>query len=131
MRRNERTSVDGADGRQVVEIHLEELGQHSWLAALANTLTGTLGSAQFRFVARRSGAPDDPEAHVCVGATFPVMRFQDMDNQTEPNAWSDLARDRLAELDAELLSQGWRRLPERGRHWWSSVYERGVRPSAG
>lgn len=128
MTRSESAAVDRVDRDQVVEVHLEELGQHSWLAALANTLTGTFGSAQFRFVARPRGAPDDRQAHVCVGATFPVMRFQDLDNETEPNAWSDVAHDRLAELDAELVRQGWRRSPTRGRHWWSTVYEPAARP---
>lgn len=67
-----------------------------------------------------------PEEHVCVGATFPVMRLQDLNDEREPNAWLDVARERLAELDAELVDQGWRRSPARGRHWWSVVYERGM-----
>jgi hypothetical protein len=111
---------------EVVEVHLEELGQHSWWKALLNTLGGTYGSAQFRFVARPPGR-DDPGAPHVLGATFPVMRAQDLDDTTEPNAWIDVARDRLEELDRELVAQGWRRAGTAGGHWWSRHY---VRPSA-
>lgn len=38
---------------EVLEIHLEEYGQHSWWKALLNTVAGNSGSAQFRLVARR------------------------------------------------------------------------------
>lgn len=109
---------------QIVEVHLEELGQHSWVLAAFNTLTGTAGSAQYRFVAR---PPDDPSGEArprIVGATFPMMRWQDLNNQTEPNGWSEIARDRLAELDRELLAAGWRRREQPGRHWWSWSYTR-------
>ena len=106
-----------------VEVHLEELGQHSWVKAALNTLAGSSGSAQFRFVARRSGAPDAVGNHVAVGATFPVMRFADLDNEVEPNTWLETARERLDELDRELVADGWRRHPGRGRHWWSLTYE--------
>ena len=107
-----------------VEIHLEELGQHSGLKALAGTMTGFYGMAQFRFVARRCGAPDQARHHVATGATFPVMRFADLDNEVEPNAWLDTARERLGELDRELARDGWHRRPGRGPHWWSLTYDR-------
>ena len=107
-----------------VEVHLEELGEHSGLKAALNTLAGSSGSAQFRFVARRSGAPDTVGSHVAVGATFPVMRFADLDNEVEqPHTWLETARERLDELDQELVAEGWRRHPGRGRHWWSLTYE--------
>ena len=55
-----------------------------------------------------------------VGATFPVLRFADLDEEVEPNAWLDTARERLdEELDRELARDGWRRHPGRGPHWWS------------
>lgn len=111
--------------RQHVEVHLEEAGQHSWVAALANTLAGTNGSAQYRFVARDSSQPDRPSSHVLVGATFPLMRWQDLDNQHEPNGWADLARERLGELDQTLRADGWRPCPRTGSHWWSRAYEAG------
>lgn len=107
-----------------IEVHLEELGQHSWLLALANTLGGTSGSAQYRFVARTSGQPDQPASHVLVGATFPLMRWQDLDDEHLPNGFADLARERLAEIDEQLHADGWRRCGV-GRHWWSLAYEAG------
>lgn len=105
-----------------VEVHLEELGEHSWLKALVNTVTGTFGSAQFRFVARPPGHDHQVSDHIVTGATFPVMRFQDMDDLHEPNAWIDVARDRLEELDEELRGRGWQRLEAGGAHWWSRTY---------
>ena len=109
--------------KEELEIHLEELGQHSWWKALLNTVSGTYGSAQFRFVARSPGADDPTDTHLD-GAMFPVMRFQDLDNLTEPNAWLDTARDRLRELDEQLAEDGWQRNAEVGRHWWSLSYTR-------
>ena len=120
------TDVERREAQQEVEVHLEELGQHSWWVALANTLTGSFGSAQFRFVVRPRGEEDVSEEHEYVGATFPVMRLQDLDDQREPNAWLDLARDRWRELDAELVGRGWRRSELHGPHWWSAVYDRGA-----
>jgi hypothetical protein len=108
----------------VLQVHLEELGQHSWVNALFSTFASLYGSAQFRFVARAAGVPDDPCRHVAVSATFPVMRWADLDDQVEPNTWVDLARERLEELDRDLVAQGWRRRGDRGRHWWSLRYDR-------
>lgn len=109
--------------RPRIEVHLEELGQHSWLLALANTLGGTHGSAQYRFVARTSGRPDRRSSHVLEGATFPLMRWQDLDDEHLPNGFADLARERLAEIDADLRAHRWRRCDGVGRHWWSLAYE--------
>jgi hypothetical protein len=108
----------------VLEVHLEELGQHSWLKALFNTLTGSYGSAQFRFVARAPGDHHRATDDTFVGATFPVMRAQDLDDETEPNAWLEVARERLQELDGQLVRDGWRRAGRPGRHWWSHLYTR-------
>lgn len=105
-----------------VEVHLEELGEHSWVKALANTLTGSNASAQFRFVARPPGEEHRPSDHVATGATFPVMRWQDLDNLRRPNAWIETAQERLDELDHDLRASGWRRCPDVGRHWWSRTY---------
>ena len=109
--------------RARVEVHLEELGQHSCWKALLNTMTGTNGSAQYRFVARLAGYADTPNLHVREGATFPLMRWQDLDNERQPNAFSDIAHQRLEELDATLRDDGWSRCDEPGRHWWSRTYE--------
>ena len=109
--------------RPRIEVHLEELGQHSWLLALATTLGGTHGSAQYRFVARTSGRPDRRSSHVLEGATFPLMRWQDLDDEHLPNGFADLARERLAEIDADLRAHRWRRCDGVGRHWWSVAYE--------
>jgi hypothetical protein len=109
--------------RQVMEIFLEELGERSWLAALANTLGGSYGSALFRFAGRVAAAEDDRDD--VVGATFPMMRLQSLDDVAEPNAWSELARAGLEDLDATLRSAGWHPEEPRGPHWWSLRYSRG------
>lgn len=113
-------------GTELVEVHLEELGQHSWVRALLSTMTGSHGSAQFRFVARSPRDDHDGPCHEVVGATFPVMRFQDLDDLTEPNAWLDTARERLNELDRQLREHGWQRQAGTGRHWWALTYTREV-----
>jgi hypothetical protein len=107
---------------QRLEVHLEELGEHSWDKALLDTLSGSYGTAQYRFVARRPGEHRHASEDQFVGATFPGMRLQDLDDQVEPNAWLDLARQRLRELDEELVAAGWHREPQTGRHWWSLSY---------
>jgi hypothetical protein len=106
----------------VLEIHLEELGEHSGMKALLNTLSGTFGSARLRFIARHVGVPDTTANHVAVGATFPVMRFADLNDEAEPNTL-DVARQRLVDLDLELTKLGWTRCAERGPHWWSLRYQ--------
>ncbi len=106
----------------VLEVHLEELGQHSWVKALFNTASSSYGSAQFRFVARPPGEDHDVADHQFLGATFPMMRLQDLNNLNEPNAWLDTARERLQELDRQLVADGWQRQPGLGRHWWSLSY---------
>jgi hypothetical protein len=108
---------------ELLEVHLEELGEHSWWKALLTTLAGIYGSTQLRFVARPPG-PDEGEAGHVLGATVPAMRLQDLDDLTEPNAWIDEARERLEELDRRLVAQGWQRTGTTGRHWWSRTYTR-------
>ena len=106
----------------MVEIHLEELGQHSWVKGVLNTVMGSAGSAQFRFVARPPG--DDRGDNEIAGDTFPVMRFQELDNPREPNAWLEASRECLVELDQRLVETGWHRRPGAGPHWWSRTYTR-------
>lgn len=108
--------------QQTVEVHLEELGEHSWLLSLANTVSGSYASAQYRCVARTPGPQHRASSHVVTGAIFPVMRFQDLDDLHLPNAWIETARERLEELDEELSSHGWRRGTVTGQHWWSRTY---------
>lgn len=116
---------------EALQIHLEELGEHSWVKALFNTLTGTFGSAQYRFVARPPGKDHQASDHREVGATFPVMRWQDLNDLHGPqSAWVEDARKRLQELDAELVAEGWQRQPVTGRHWWSLSYLRPQGPKA-
>lgn len=114
-------------GQDMVEVHLEELGQHSWVKALANTIGGSYGSAQYRFVACSQGKEHHASDHVVTGATFPVMRFQDLENLNKPNAWIETAQERLKEIDAELLGRGWRRDSTGGQHWWSHTHSAGPR----
>lgn len=108
-----------------IEVHLEELGEHSWVASAATTLGGSYGSAQYRFVARPPGARHRRGDHVVTGATFPVMRLQDLDDEHRPNAWMEIAEERLDELDQDLRAHGWRRGEVDGRHWWSRTYVTG------
>jgi hypothetical protein len=117
------TSTASSDPN-TLEVHLEELGQHSWMKALFNTLSGSYGSAQFRFVAHPPGDVHDSSDDVAVGATFPVMRLQDLNNRTQPNAWIDIAEQRLQELDRELTDAGWARADRTGPHWWSVTYSK-------
>jgi len=112
----------------VLEIHLEELGQHSWGKSLVSLLGGGYGSAQFRFVARPPGSDPDADSHV-LGATFPVMRMQDLDDRKRPNAWLETAEERFTELDQQLVRDGWVRRPEVGRHWWARTYTRPAPPA--
>ncbi|GAB3788967.1 hypothetical protein [Nocardioides pacificus] len=107
---------------QALEVHLEELGEHSWLRALANTLSGSFGSAQCRFVARPPGTRHRASDHEFTGATFPVMRLQDLDDLHRPNAWIETAQECLDVLDRELRADGWRRAEDNGAHWWSRTY---------
>jgi hypothetical protein len=107
---------------QTIEVHLEELGEHSWVKALANTVSGSHGSSQYRFVARPPGTGHRPSDHVVTGATFPVLRLQDLDDLHRPNAWVETAQERLDELDEELASHGWRPCPGGRQHWWSRTY---------
>lgn len=107
-----------------VEVHLEELGRHSWVKALVSTLTGSYGSAQFRFVARPTGDGHRASDHAAVGATFPVLRLQDLGDRTKPNAWIDVAEQRLHDLDRTLTDAGWTLENRTGPHWWSWSYRR-------
>jgi hypothetical protein len=109
----------------VIEVHLEELGEHSWVKALANTLSGSYGSAQYRFVARPPGEGHQPRDHVVTGATFPVMRLQDLNDPHRPTAWIETAHERVEELDENLRAHGWRRCAAGGQHWWSRTYVTG------
>jgi hypothetical protein len=108
-----------------LEVHLEELGRRSWLASLLSTLTGSVGTAEYRFIAR---PPHQDRDVVSVpGATFLVLRAQNLNDLQEPHAWLDIARSRLDELDLELRAAGWQPRGTTGRHWWSRTYVRNTR----
>ena len=87
MRLSKRDEESVVTGQDMVEVHLEELGQHSWVKALANTIGGSYGSAQYRFVACSQGKEHHASDHAVTGATFPVMRFQDLENLNKPSLW--------------------------------------------
>ncbi|HYF72655.1 MAG TPA: hypothetical protein VD864_07525 [Nocardioides sp.] len=106
----------------VIQIHLEEVGRHSWKSALFGAVIAGGGGPIYRFVAAAQGAGHEETDHAAAGARFPLQFFQDLDDETD-DKWTELARRRLAELDAELVRIGWHRLPERGPHWWSLRYE--------
>ena len=114
--------VAGPQG--VVQIHLEELGKHSWTEAVLGAVIGAGGGPAYRFVAAPADPDHDASEHAAVGAKFPVMPFRDLKDLTEPDEWTDRAHQRLNELDAELTSRGWRRRAERGHYWWSLRYDK-------
>lgn len=109
----------------IVQIHLEELGRRSWKSALFSAVIGTGGGPLYRFVAAALDTEHEATERDVVSANFPIPPWQDLDDQTDDD-WAKLAQRRLHELDAELQRSGWRRLPERGPHWWSLRYERAV-----
>ena len=110
---------------KILDVQLEELGQRFWIKAAANTLGGSYGSAQFRFVARPpTGTGGDEADELVLGPTFPLLRMQDLDNQHEPNGWAELAHESLADLDRRLRADGWHLRDSGGRHWWSRSYEK-------
>lgn len=96
--------VESPEG--LVQVHLEEMGRHSWSQALLGAVIGS-GGPPLRFVA----APPDPQydasEQAAAGAGLPDA----------------LAHQRLDELDAELKALGWRRRPDRGAYWWSLRYD--------
>lgn len=110
-------------GTDVLEVHLEELGAHSWVRSLLNTVGGSHGSAQYRFVARPPG-PDRGIADHVVGGTFPMMRWQDLENRHHPHGWIELAEQELEALDGRLREAGWERGPDHDRAWWARTYVR-------
>ena len=114
-----------------LEVHLEELDTHSWLRALPDTLTEPCGSGQFRFVVVSStrASSHTLKDHRAFSVSFPALLLQDPEGPTQPDAWLDVARQRLADLDFELRRAGWRRRPERGRYWWSLTYDPAPRPA--
>jgi len=114
-----------------LEVHLEELDAHSWLRAVPDTLTEPYGRGQFRFVVvPATGAANHTlKDHLAFSVSFPALRLQDPDGPTQPDAWLDVARQRLRDLDAELCDAGWRRKPGRGRYWWSFTYDAPAEPA--
>ena len=116
---------EGNNGPETVEVHLEELDAHSWLKAVPDTLTEPYGAGQYRFVVvdANRAADHSIKDHLAFSVSFPALRLQDPDGPTEPDAWLDVARQRLADLDSALRRAGWRRRPAHGRHWWSLAYD--------
>ena len=106
-----------------IELHLEHLGAHPGKRAVVAAVLGAGGGPVYRFVATALAVPHTSDDHAAVSANFPLLPFQDLDEQTN-DQWVALARRRLDELDAELVRTGWRRRPDRGPHWWSLRYER-------
>src|SRR3712207_901966 len=110
---------------EAVEVHLEELEAHSWLRAVPDTLTEPYGKGQFRFVVvpAAGAANHSLKDHLAASVSFPALRLQDPDGPTQPDAWLDVARQRLGDLDSALCRAGWRRRPAHGRYWWSLAYD--------
>jgi len=114
---------------EAIEVHLEELDAHSWLRAVPDTLTEPYGRGQFRFVVVPAGADHSLKDHLAASVSFPALLLQDPDSPSQPDAWLDVARQRLADLDSELVREGWHRRPGRGRHWWSFEYDAAPEPT--
>ncbi len=107
---------------RTVEVHLEELGGDSLFAAVLKGLGGAGGGA-YRFVARSTDDDSGAATTEHEGATFPMLPFLDLDGLEEPNPSTDIAQ-RLADLDRDLVADGWRRQETSGQHWWSRTYEK-------
>ena len=107
---------------RTVEVHLEELGGDSTFATVLKGLGGA-GGGEYRFVARSAGDDSGAATPVLEGVRFPMLRFLDLDALKEPNPSTDIAQ-RLADLDRDLVADGWRRQETSGRHWWSRTYEK-------
>ena len=109
---------------RALEVHLEERGADSWFAAALNAaLGGGAGFGEYRFVARSADDDSGAATTVLEGAAFPMLRFLDLNALQEPNPSTDIAQ-RLADLDRDLVADGWRRRETSGRHWWSRTYEK-------
>ncbi|MBI2243380.1 MAG: hypothetical protein HYU55_05340 [Nocardioides sp.] len=106
----------------VIQIQLEEVGRHSWKSALFGAVMSAGGGPVYRFVAAAPGGEHAETEHAGSSDRFPLVPFQDLDDDTD-DKWTHLARQRLEELDAELVRAGWHRRPDKGKHWWSLRYE--------
>lgn len=113
--------VEAPEG--MVQIHLEEMGRHSWSQALLGAVIGSGGAPPFRFIAAPPDPVHDASEHAAASERFPVVPFRDLSLRTGPDEWGALAHQRLDELDAELRSMGWRRRRDRGAYWWSLRYD--------
>jgi hypothetical protein len=111
-------------GPEGVEVHLEELDAHSWHRLVPEARVEPYGRGQARFIVVPHGAAaHDLKDHVATSVSFPALRPQDPEGPLQPDAWLDVARQRLIDLDAELVRVGWRRRPSRGPNWWSFAYD--------
>lgn len=107
-----------------IQIQLEEAGRHSLKGALVGAVISAAGFGPvFRFVAAASGRGHEETDHAGVSADFPLPFLMELDDDKPDDTWVRLAHQRLDELDAELVRIGWRRLQDRGPHWWSLRYE--------
>jgi hypothetical protein len=107
---------------QTVEVRLEHAGGRSAAGAMRRAVIGAGGGPVYRFVAASADADTGADG-LPQSEDFPLGPLQELDQQTD-DEWAALALRRLGELDERLTSEGWRRLPARGRHWWSLRYER-------
>jgi hypothetical protein len=106
-----------------LQVYLEPDGRTSWKGALLSAVIGAGGGPLYRFVATPPDTGRDAAEHAVTGERFPLQPFQDLDAEGD-DEWTDLARQRLAELDDELQRDGWRQREDRGTHWWSLRYTR-------
>lgn len=105
-----------------LEVHLEELNQTGLLYQAATVLGGTSSFGPYRFVARAADDDAGEASTVAASATFLLLRFLDHDALTKLNASSDITQ-RLAELDRDLVADGWRQGEAQGPYWWSRTYQ--------
>ena len=87
------------------------------------TLAGGWPTLYYRFVGRaRSADPGWPEYSI-IGGTFPVIRWQSLDDVQGQGAWVDTIAECFDDLNQQLHREGWPPAGH-GAHWWSAVYRR-------
>ncbi|KQV65966.1 hypothetical protein ASC64_13930 [Nocardioides sp. Root122] len=122
MAMTQRDTVDADVHVETIQVFLEPDRGTSWRGALLSAVIGAGAGPPYRFVAAAPDVRHDAAEHIATSQRFALEPFQDLDDPAA-DEWTDLARRRHAELDADLRRDGWRPA-DVGAHWWSLRYTR-------